>query len=39
MVCEEEGDTFSAYYLLPGTREDLRADTRLTGASRHGRMA
>jgi len=23
MVCEEEGDAFSAYYLLPRTREDL----------------
>ena len=23
MVCEEGGDTFSAYYLLPRTREDL----------------
>ena len=24
MVCEEDGDTFSAYYLLPRTREDLQ---------------
>jgi len=24
MVCEEEGDAFSAYYLLPRTREDLQ---------------
>ncbi len=23
MTCEEDGDTFSAYYLLPRTREDL----------------
>jgi 4-hydroxyphenylacetate 3-monooxygenase len=24
MVCEEDGETFSAYYLLPRTREDLQ---------------
>ena len=38
MTFEEDGETFSAYFLLPRMREDFNAGSRPIGASPRGRM-
>ena len=39
MTFEEDEETFSTYFLLPHTREDLHVGSRRIGALPRGRMA